>query len=288
MGHRAAVDPKPTRRAHRPALATTAALVLGACGSDPVIVSALTYNVAGLPEGLSGSHPERNTPLISPLLEPYDLVLVQEDFTYHDALVSRVTHGHRSIPKVPETKLTGDGLNVLARLPFDQPLERTPWAVCNGGLEAGSDCLAEKGFAVATHHFSEDIAVDVYDLHLDAGGGEADLAAREAQVDQLLAAVATRSAGRAVIIAGDTNLRRNRPRDVAGLEKLLAGAGLTDSCAATSCGDDDHIDRFLFRSSEAVELVAESWSVDARFVDEMGEDLSDHPAIAVRFRATAR
>lgn len=268
--------------------ALACAPLLAACGgADPVTVSALTYNVAGLPEGLSGSHPERNTPLISALLEPYDLVLVQEDFTYHDALVSKVTHGHRSQPQPPLTKLSGDGLNVLARSPFDQPLYREAWAMCHGGLENGSDCLAEKGFAVATHHFSDQLAVDVYDLHLDAGGDDLDIATREAQVTQLLDELASRSAGKAVIVAGDTNLRRSRPRDVASLERLLASAGLTDSCAATSCGDDDHIDRFLFRSSAAVTVTARSWRVDTRFVDEMGEDLSDHPAIAVEFEIAA-
>src|SRR5690606_27992207 len=35
---------------------------------------ALTYNVAGLPVGLSSSQPDINTPYISPLLNAYDLV----------------------------------------------------------------------------------------------------------------------------------------------------------------------------------------------------------------------
>jgi hypothetical protein len=45
---------------------------------------ALTYNVAGLPEGISGSHPETNTPLIGPLLNAYDLVLMQESWLTPD------------------------------------------------------------------------------------------------------------------------------------------------------------------------------------------------------------
>src|SRR6185503_16774088 len=36
---------------------------------------ALSYNVAGLPEGISGSHPATNTAIIAPLLNDYDLVL---------------------------------------------------------------------------------------------------------------------------------------------------------------------------------------------------------------------
>lgn len=262
-------------------------VLLAACQGETATLRALTYNVAGLPEGLSGSHPERNTPLISPLLEAYDLVLVQEDFTYHDALVSAVTHAYRAPPKVPEAKLTGDGLAILSRSPFEAPV-REAWARCNGGLDAGSDCLAEKGFVMARHTFGEGLEVDVYDLHLDAGGGDEDLATREAQVTQLLAGLEARSAGRAVVVAGDTNLRLSRPRDVASLERLLAEAGLSDACRSTLCTDDDHIDRVLFRSTDAVEVVATSWAVDTRFVDDAGEDLSDHPAIAVSLRVTAR
>lgn len=262
-------------------------VLLVACQGETVTLRALTYNVAGLPEGLSGSHPERNTPLISPLLEAYDLVLVQEDFTYHDALVSAVTHPYRAPPKVPEVKLTGDGLAILSRSPFEAPV-REPWARCNGGLDQGSDCLAEKGFVLARHTFGEGLEVDVYDLHLDAGSGDDDLSTREAQVTQLLSALEARSAGRAVIVAGDTNLRLPRPRDVASLERLLSDGGLSDACRSTLCTDDDHIDRVLFRSTDTVEVVATSWAVDTRFVDEAGEDLSDHPAIGVSLRVSAR
>ena len=35
----------------------------------------LTYNVAGLPEGISQSHPEANAPIISGLLGDFDVVL---------------------------------------------------------------------------------------------------------------------------------------------------------------------------------------------------------------------
>jgi hypothetical protein len=40
----------------------------------------LSYNVAGLPAQFSGSEPAVNMPLISPKLNAYDVVLVQEDW----------------------------------------------------------------------------------------------------------------------------------------------------------------------------------------------------------------
>lgn len=271
-----------------PALVAFAVLV--GCGGGPEgELLALTYNVAGLPEGLSRSDPARNTPLISPKLNAYDLVLVQEDFTYHDLLIASVTHPYRSLTKVPETRLTGDGLNRLSRSPF-VGFERFQWRSCHGGLDSGSDCLAEKGFTVATHQFGDDreLEIDVYNLHMDAGGGEQDGAARSDQVEQLLETLTVRSAGRAVIVGGDTNLRVSREGDAARLARLMGGAALADSCEAVSCPDPTHIDRFFLRSGDAVELEAVEWSEDRSFVDDVGEDLSDHPAIAVRFRYRAR
>lgn len=262
-------------------------VLLAGCGSGPSAeFSSLTYNVAGLPEGLSGSNPERNTPLISPKLNAYDLVLVQEDFTYHDVLISAVEHPYRSITKMPETRLTGDGLNRLSRSPFGE-LSRHQWRTCFGGLDSGSDCLAEKGFSVATHTFDEGLELDVYNLHMDAGGGDEDGAARADQIEQLIEEITTRSAGKAVLVAGDTNLRITREGDVTRLERLLAGAELTESCAALSCAEANHIDRFMFKSGTAVSIEALTWSEDTSFVDDVGAPLSDHPAITVRFRVQA-
>ena len=68
------------------AAAALALTGLATTGSTPASAATtgsfnvLTYNVAGLPEGLSSGHPETNTPLISPRLGAYDIVNVQEDF----------------------------------------------------------------------------------------------------------------------------------------------------------------------------------------------------------------
>ena len=68
------------------------------------------------------------------------------------------------------------------------------------------------------------------------------------------------------------------------LAKTGSDAGLTDSCAAVGCPEDNHIDRILFRDSDSVGLTAESWTNEPGFVDGDGNPLSDHPAISVRFR----
>ena len=42
----------------------------------------LSYNVAGLPQEISTVNPQEHIPLISPLLNDYDVVLTQEDFDW--------------------------------------------------------------------------------------------------------------------------------------------------------------------------------------------------------------
>ena len=103
----------------------------------------LTYNVAGLPQEISQENPAEHIPLISPLLNDYDVVLTQEDFDwwqgaaggldfvhYHERLRADATHEYRSEqhpgpaavgldPTSRPLLFVGDGLGVLSRLPFD-------------------------------------------------------------------------------------------------------------------------------------------------------------------------
>lgn len=240
----------------------------------------LTYNVAGLPEGLSGSMPVLYIPQISPLLNQYELALVQEDFAYHDELAAAAEHPYQSEPHPDvdvENYVLGDGLNEFSQYAFG-PLERVAWKQCNGQLDMGSDCLTDKGFYRSVHTLAEGIEVDVYNLHMDAGSSPADIAARDVQVMQLVEYISSHSQDRAVIVAGDTNMDEE---DEASLQALLLGAGLTDVCRALDCGDEYRIDRVLYRSSQQIALTPMAWAIDASFVDPMGNALSDHEALGV-------
>lgn len=272
---------------------------------------ALTYNVAGLPEPLSGSEPSVNTPLISPRLNAYDLVLVQEDWIdpvppvppwdfHHDDLISKVTHPYISTPATPPLgsdprrpeALVADGLNRLSRFPFG-PVDRHMWTGCFGGADTSDggdgDCLALKGFSVARTELDTGVEVDVYNLHGEAGGTALDEQLRADGYRQLAEFIASYSAGRAIILGGDTNLHTDRP--VAGRiwSEFLAATGLTDVCQAVDCGaDDNEIDKLAFRSGGGVELEALTHRFERdEFRRDDGVSLSDHDPLAVRFRWTA-
>ena len=242
----------------------------------------LTYNVAGLPQGLSSSDPARNTPLISPKLNDYHLVLVQEDFWFHDLLKKDATHPHQSAHHRGYTTPVGDGLNRFSIWPF-RDHSRLRWADCNGFTGAANDCLSSKGFSFAIHELAPGVEVHVYNLHADAGGSTEDIDARESNFAQLKAWIAAFSAGEALIVAGDTNLKDGsvQPRDEAILDDLLQSAGLQE--VARVLGHPSMIDRIMFRSSAALELTPVRWRVATEFQDGSGLDLSDHPAIHVDF-----
>jgi endonuclease/exonuclease/phosphatase family metal-dependent hydrolase len=250
-------------------------------------LSMLTYNVAGLPDWLSGSNPAVNIPLISPLLNGYDLALVQEDFWYHDELAADAEHPYQSEPMVESPTLTnmGDGLNRFSDFPLGE-LFRITWVECNGLIDANNDCLTTKGFSVCEVALDDSASVWVYNLHMDAGGAAGDIAAREAQATQLADDIAVRAAGGALLVAGDTNLHEDRPQDMVILDDFLEATGLEDACRFLDCGDERY-DRIMFRSSAELAIAPVSWDTPDEFVDSESDPLSDHLPVAVDFEWSA-
>lgn len=278
---------------------------------------ALTYNVAGLPEGISGSNPSVNMPLISPLLNDYDLVLVQEDWlapdpnpfegtfdVYHDLLAAEALHPYQSEPAPlplrtdasrPDAMLS-DGLNRFSNFPFGE-LTRVAWTDCFGGADTSdggsADCLAFKGFSVATHVLNDSVEVDVYNLHGEAGGTDRDQELSEADYEQLAAFINSESSGRAIILGGDTNLHTDDGHpdahgeaDTQIWDDFKQATGLTDVCEVISpC--ETSIDKFAFRSNDTITIkpISHRFERDT-FVDDDGEPLSDHEPLAVGFRWT--
>ncbi|MGW7518264.1 jacalin-like lectin [Streptomyces sp. NPDC054796] len=284
--------PLPLATAAALALAVTlAACPAAAAVPDPAPpegdLSTLTYNVAGLPEGISSSHPARNTPLISPRLGAYDLVNVQEDFNYHAALYADDDHPFRT----PTSGIAGfgDGLNTLSDVPFDD-FQRVDWDRCHG-----TDCLTPKGFTLARVRLAEGVFADVYNVHANAGTTDGDLAARRANLDQLATFIAENSGGNAVVVMGDTNTRYTREGD--NIRDFAARNGLTDAWvelvrggSAPPAGSDallcdpahvtdtcEVVDKVLYRSGPLVRLTATGYhNAHTDFLDGAGEPLSDH------------
>jgi Endonuclease/Exonuclease/phosphatase family len=243
-------------------------------------LSLVTYNVAGLPEAVSHLRPVANLPVVGRLLNQYDVALVQEDYAYPNDLRRFITLPYRTDGFVRGKRIDfGDGMSEFSRLPFAQ-FEREAWNACNGYVDAYFDCWTPKGLAFARHELATGVTVDVYDVHLDAGGAPGDRAAREAQMLQLSAAIELHSAGHAVILGGDTNIREDQS---ALLERFERETGLVNVCDALRCPDPGRIDRVFYRNAGGVSFRPLIWRTDARFVDRLGRPLSDHLPVAVTF-----
>ncbi len=196
--------------------------------------SFLTYNVAGLPKLLAPvKDPAGRNKKIGKLVNKFDIVIFQEDFSYHKTLLSSKRHFFNSDHKRRKFIRLGDGLSRLSRFKIEQH-KRYKWKKCYGVTRHSSDCLAKKGFSYARHVIRNQyhITVDIYNLHADAGDGRKDTRTRQKQFKQLLDIVQEKSSGRAVIIAGDFNIENKT--DEKNYNHLLSTLGLKDVCSILS------------------------------------------------------
>lgn len=140
-----------------------------------------------------------------------------------------------------------------------------PWTGCFGGIlpdGGAADCLAIKGFSIATMTLADGHTVDVYNLHGEAGGTPRDQALQVADHEQLAAFMIVHSADRPVILAGDTNRHIDLVHpdsgasgsidDAAIWNRFLAATGLNDTCAELSCPYWASIDKAAYRDGPGV------------------------------------
>lgn len=273
------------------------AVLLASHASGDGQLSVLTYNVAGLPDAFSSGSPATNTVKISPLLNDYDIVVVQEDFSYHSDLISQNIHPYRS--QHSGDIAIGDGMNHFS-YSYYSDFMRVKWSDCYGVFDSGTDCLTPKGFSLARHFLNNGAIVDVYNLHADAGSDTNSNTARGKNLLQLLNFIEVNSAGHAVIVAGDTNSRFTRSTDKlhnyvqAGFKDVwvetarqgnypTSGAPALTDCSNKNSGNCERVDKILYRSGPGVSLSLNDAFVPAHFVDQQGAPLSDHDPVAAYF-----
>ena len=198
-----------------------------------------TLNVDGLPTTLLfipiniGGPGEKWTPKISEYLagKAYDLVAVQENFSYHKELCSKLDgdylhdawNGPMTIDKlgsVDKSRMPFDGLNLFWRKGITgQRTDSVKWErSCGGLLDHCSDSLATKGFRRYELTLKGGAELVVYDLHADAtsksdeltGKDLPDRQARYHEMVQLRSHILDRLDKRPVIVLGDFNCYYSR------------------------------------------------------------------------------
>lgn len=256
----------------------------------------LTYNVAGLPDIISGSTPSKYSSAISKLLNDYDIVHVQEDFCYHDSLILHLKHPYKTetLGCVPN----GDGLNTFSIYPIAN-LVRTKWNDCTA-----ADCFTPKGFSYSQIFIGNNIAVDFYNVHANAGSSEEALAARRNNIIQMTNYIAAFSKNKPVIVMGDFNCRYTRSGDNI---RLMQDLGFKDSWVELirdgmlPAQDDnslmgcdikrtsqncEKVDKIFFRSSDKIKITPTVFQMDDERYYYEGNDtlpLSDHYPVYTKF-----
>jgi len=297
-------------------------VVLPVAHAAAVEFAIFDYNVRGLPPQVIEDR-TAEIAAIAPLLEDFhtaggtidgidSIVLLQELFyqNYYDTLTNPLTVSYSNITAKDTSGPNGigDGLNMLADFTFTG-FDRTQWIDCFGSFgQNGSDCDTNKGYSFARYDLGGGLHVDVYDLHADAGQDSDSQLARRNNIDQLIAAINTRSPdGTAFIVTGDTNsLYTRSPNDT--IESIPIGTGATDvwvelvnggttpgpgaeinsGCDTEPAGADcELIDKVFYRSGDGVTLTPLSYEVLRDEFSDGSGDLSDHFPVAVRFEVTA-
>ncbi|GAA2515693.1 jacalin-like lectin [Winogradskya humida] len=282
-------------------LAATFAVTSSPASAATGTFSVLSYNIAGLPEGLSSAPTPRqsSTTTIGRRIAAYNLVTVQEDFNYHSYLYAEDAHPYRT-PTSGGAGI-GSGLNTLSGNAYDvDDFERGRWNSCQ--LDSG-DCLTPKGYTFQRVRLAEGVYVDVYNLHTNAGTTSGDQTSRADNLAQLTSVIATHSAGNAVIVMGDTNTRYTRAADT--IRGFVSANGLTDAWvqliragSAPAAGSDalvcdpaattnacETVDKVLYRGSRLVNLSATAFNNEhAKFLEtSSGLMLSDHDPVTAGF-----
>lgn len=269
-------------------------------GSNQGQFAVLTYNVAGLPQGISAAKMPRKLSItdIGEKINAFDIVNVQEDFNYNEALYALNKHPFRTDTKgkIP----IGDGLNTLSKFPIIA-YHRVPWTHCSG-----ADCWTVKGFSVSRILLSEALTVEVYNVHANSSDKARAAKARRENLRQLASYIVEHSAGQALLVMGDFNAHYAYKKD--NLHEFLLQTGLTDGwidvCRQGRYPEVipqfvapdmlrlhkgiESLDKIFFRNSAELQFTPLDYQVETdRFTDSRGNHLSDHLAVSMALKWTA-
>ena len=267
-------------------------------------IKAVNFNVAGLPFGLlSGENVIANQKSAGKYLSEngFDIVAVQEDFGFHNTLVSGLS-GFDYITNHTGGIPGGDGLNIFTKgMPIYNET-RVPWDEASGILSDGSDELTPKGFMYTVIDIGNGVYVDFYNLHADAYGGEGSRKARTAQFKQLAKFIEERSAenDRPVIITGDFNYHLHGREENYSLYNILCeGLGFKDAwvefhndgdyfnmnkwpATGSAWGNWDSVERFMYRAGGGVDITVSGFKY-TNVADDSGKIISDHASAECDF-----
>jgi len=241
--------------------------------------SLFTYNVQMRPVLDNNSYKGSR---ISPQLNLYDIVAIQESFDQKNTLMSAVTHPYQAhfTDKRYFFTFVDSGLSSLSRFPISSTKK-----VHYRSYAGFQDAIASKGILKISIEI-EGHTIDVYNTHMQATGGRKGTDARLDQAAQLVEFVNKNSpTTHSVILIGDFNMGPPHEgkiyRNVHDIKSSYAFQMVLDNLKLTDMFHTldyktDSLDRIMFRSACGYSLKATSFRKDYdRFKGDANDDLSD-------------
>jgi endonuclease/exonuclease/phosphatase family metal-dependent hydrolase len=202
---------------------------------------------------------------ISPLLQGYDVVVLNEAFTYKQQLLSETTYPYKvTLNRKSWFDFLDSGLVILST----NPIIKTEWE--HFRTRRRWDRLASKGIIFCRIKLPNGEELDVYGTHMQAGSSDTEQDSRDEQARQLAQFILKHSGkeGRQVVLAGDMNMGPSRNADLQGYsvhyssfldakrrvgtyEGMKKIANVRDVVCP---GWEQDINRFLVRGIEKVEV----------------------------------
>lgn len=250
-------------------------------GARRQILSALSFNVAGVPLVYAGWARRRDAIARRLRASSYDLVALQEVWLERDAEFLRRGSGLPHHARLTGEGLLGDGLLILSRFPILQTRRLTfrcrPPSL---SILHRAEFLAAKG-AVLARVQTPWGSLDVYDVHLAADyPSVSNREVRLAQLFELFLMIERHSSGRAFVILGDLNSQAGDPeyvllRDLVGLRDVCM-RGRRDLCGASYPDEGLRLDHVLLPAGN---LPASARLAFTGNVPGAGLRYSDHAAV---------
>ena len=188
--------------------------------------TAVALNVDGLPQTIADIYDlnpdgpgSDGTKLISQYLaeKGYDIIGASEDFNYHGSLMTSLDPAYSSGKVRATLSVSGifsgfpfdtDGLNLIWKN-SKMAATNESWTQWNSSKSGEGNQYVKKGFRHYDVTIDNKYTIDVYVLHMDAGG-EDYAESRHGQWSQLAEAVNSSDHSRPKLIIGDTNSRWTR------------------------------------------------------------------------------
>ena len=119
-------------------------------------------------------------------------------------------------------------------------------------VKGANDCFAYKGFQVIKISPPNNEEIYLVNTHMDAGRRDSDRASREIQLKHIVSSI-EKLDGKALVVAGDLNLKSTSQKDMALLDSFKETLNLYDAFSNTEINEKWSIlDYILYRPGENI------------------------------------